>query len=257
MCYDIKASLESQLRRAQLCSDEEAVKDLLEKMRPFIEKNLYHASGYAHPKTLIYTNKEPFLPVISVWGLIPHWVKEHKQRKQIWNNTINARGETIFDKPSFKESAKTKRCIIILDAFYEHHHYKGKTYPFLIQKKSQEPLPVAGLWSEWLDKETGEIINSFTIITTKANELLAKIHNNPRLKEPRMPVILHEETINDWLQPINNETDRKYIEELLTAYSTDELEAYTVPRLRGKNALGNVPETTQKIDYKELKLDLD
>ena len=257
MCYDIKASLESQLRRAELISDEVMIEELREKLKPFIENQLHHASGYAHPKTLIYTDKKPFLPVVSVWGLIPHWVKDNNQRIQFWNNTLNARGETIFDKPSFRDSAKNKRCVIILDGFYEHHHYNGKTYPFLIQHKSKEPITVAGLWSEWLDKETGEIINSFTIITTKANNLLAKIHNNPKLKEPRMPVILPEGEIENWLQPIKNEADRKLIEELITPYPADNLEAYTVHRLRGKNALGNVPEASEELKYEELVLDID
>ena len=257
MCYDIKASLESQLRRAELISDEVMIKELREKLKPFIENKTYHASGYAHPKTLIYANNDPFMPVVSVWGLIPHWVKDNKQRMQFWNNTLNARGETIFEKPSFRDSAKHKKCVIILDGFYEHHHFKGKTYPFLIQKKSREPLTVAGLWSEWLDKETGEIINSFTIVTTKANNLLAKIHNNPKLTEPRMPVILPEVKIEQWLQPIKTAADKKVIEELITASLPDELEAHTVHKLRGKNALGNIPEATEAYNYEELLVDFD
>ena len=257
MCYDIKASLESQLRRAELNSDEEMVKELVEKLRPFVDNTMYHGSGYAHPKTLIYTDKDLFLPVVSIWGLIPHWVKDNKQRMQFWNNTLNARGETIFEKPSFRDSAKHKRCIIVLDGFYEHHHFKGKTYPFLIQKKTKEPFSVAGLWSEWLDKETGELINSFTIITTKANKLLAKIHNNPKLSEPRMPVILPEAKVEDWLMPINTDVDKNEIMKLISPISANELAAYTVHKLRGKNSLGNTPEATQEVLYKELELVLE
>jgi len=257
MCYDIKASLESQLRRAEFISDEAMIKELREKLKPFVETQLYHASGYAHPKTLIYADKDPFVPIVSVWGLIPHWIKDNKQRMQFWNNTLNARAETIFEKPSFRDSAKHKRCIIVLDGFYEHHHFKGKTYPFLIQKKSKEPLTVAGLWSEWLDKETGEIINSFTIITTRANKLLAKIHNNPKLTEPRMPIILPKAEIEQWLQPIETEADKKIIEQLIQAYPAEELEAHTVHKLRGKNALGNVPEATVPMVYEELEMEID
>ena len=257
MCYDIKASLESQLRRAEFLSDEAMIEELREKLTPFVENKLYHASGYAHPKTLIYTDKAPFVPVVSIWGLIPHWVKDNNQRLQYWNNTLNARGETIFEKPSFRDSAKHKRCIIILDGFYEHHHFKGKTYPFLIQQKSAEPLTIAGLWSEWLDKETGEIINSFTIITTRANKLLAKIHNNPKLAEPRMPVILPDNEIEMWLKPIESKMDKKAIEGLINAYPAEELKAHTVNKLRGKNALGNVREATEAYNYEELVVDID
>lgn len=257
MCYDIKASLESQLRRAQLRSDGSSIKELVEKLKPFVESNLYHASGYQHPNTLIYTDKDPFAPTVSTWGLIPHWVKDNEQRYKFWNNTLNARGETIFEKPSFRDSAKHKRCVLILEGFYEHHHFKGSTYPFMIQHKSKNPMSIAGLWSEWLDKETGEIINSFSIVTTKANRLMSKIHNNPKLSESRMPVILNPDAAEQWLQPIMNDGDKKVIEELIKPYSEEELLAITVNKLRGKLALGNVPEANQKRIYEELILDLD
>ena len=251
MCYDIKASLESQLRRAEFLSDEKMIEELREKLRPFIEDNTYHASGYAHPYSLIYPNRSPKNPELAIWGLIPEWIKDSQQQIKFWNNTLNARGETIFVKPSFKSSALHKRCIIILDGFYEHHHLKGKTYPHLIQHKSGEPFAVAGLWSEWLNKDTGELINSFTIVTTKANKLLAQIHNNPKLKESRMPVILQGDEIEQWLEPINNDADKKKIESLIKPFKED-LEAYTVRRLRGKESLGNVPEAANKFDYPEL-----
>lgn len=257
MCYDIKASLESQLRRAIFHSDEKAIQELLEKLKPFVEENLYHASGYDHPGTLIYTNETPYTPRVSLWGLIPHWVKDNEQRFKFWNSTINARGETIFEKPSFRDSAKNKRCVVFLDGFYEHHHQGGKTFPFLIQRKDREPFTVAGLWSEWLDKKTGEMVNSFTVVTTRANKLLAKIHNNPKLKEPRMPLILKEEEIDQWLKPIASEADKKSIESLIRPYPDDDFTAHTVNRLRGKAALGNVPEAAEKMVYKELNLNLD
>ena len=257
MCYDIKASLESQLRRANLRSDEKAIKEISDKLRLFVENNLYHASGYQHPNTLIYTDKDPFMPTVSIWGLIPHWVKDNKQRFQFWNNTLNARGETIFEKPSFRDSAKHKRCIIILDGVYEHHHYNGNTYPFMIQHKSKKPLTVAGLWSEWLDNETGEIINSFSIVTTQANTLMRKIHNNPKLSESRMPLILKPDDAEQWLEPIVNEADKKIIEELIRPYTDQELKAITVNKLRGKFASGNVPEANNEHIYEELILDLD
>ena len=142
--------------------------------------------------------------------------------------------------------------MIYLDGFYEHHHYKGKTYPFLIYRKDKEPMIMAGLWSEYTDKETGEILNTFSIVTTAGNDLLTKIHNNPKLEEPRMPLILPDELANDWLIDYNDELDQKAIEELIQSYPTEELEAYTVDRLRGKEYKGNVPEIEIKVDYKEL-----
>ena len=256
MCYDIKASLESQLRRAEFISDEATIKELKEKLKPFIETNLYHASGYAHPRVLIYPDKSPFTPVVSVWGLIPAWVRDNEKRLQLWNNTLNARGETIFEKPSFRDSAKHKRCVIALDGFYEHHHLKGKTYPFYIYPKEQKPLYVAGLWSEWFDKETGELVNSFTIVTTRANKLLSKIHNNPKLTEPRMPLILEDKNIDTWLAPLQSEADKERLNALIKPFNDRALDAYPVQKLRGKAALGNVPEAIAEVVYPELELEL-
>lgn len=256
MCYDIKTSLESQLRRAEFNSDEEAIRELKEKLKPFVEAHLYHASGYAHPKMLIYPDSTPYHPVVSVWGLIPSWVKDQEKKLQLWNATLNARGETIFEKPSFRNSAKNRRCIIILDGFYEHHHKKGKTFPYFIHKKSGEVLTVAGLWSEWVDRETGEILNSFTIVTTKANSLLTKIHNNPKLKESRMPVVLQERDVETWLRPIASEADKQAVEAQIKPWEGEELEAYTVRRLRGKEAIGNLPEATKEYHYPELAEEL-
>lgn len=119
--------------------------------------------------------------------------------KKQWNNTLNARGETIFEKPSFRTSAKNHRCIIYVAGFYEHHHYNNKTYPFFIYRKDAQPMALAGLWSEWKNPDTGGRLNTFSIVTTKGNKMMARIHNNPKLKEPRMPVILPSELEDEWL----------------------------------------------------------
>ena len=117
-------------------------------------------------------------------------------------------------------------------------------------------MTVAGLWSEWLDKETGELVNSFTIVTTKANPLLTKIHNNPKLNEARMPVILADEDIDTWLAPINSPEDKAKVNALIRPWTGEELTAHTVRRLRGKEAIGNVPEATQEYHYPELAAEL-
>ena len=254
MCYDIKTKLESQLRRAKRFNDQDWILDLEEKLLPYEDHPYFHVSGYNHPKLLIYTNEKPYIPTVSMWGLVPHWIKNNDQKLKFWNNTLNARGETIFKKPSFRDSAKNKRCILHIDGFYEHHHFKGKTYPFFIAGKDKRPLSIAGLWSEWVDRETGEILNTFTIVTTKGNSLMAKIHNNPKLIEPRMPVILPDGMEDHWLEPINNEGQRKEIVNLIKAYPENKLQAYTVRKLRGNEAVGNVPEASRYFEYKELEV---
>ncbi|NNG10275.1 MAG: SOS response-associated peptidase, partial [Arenibacter sp.] len=199
------------------------------------------------------TDDAPFEPVIATWGLVPHWVKDRVQQKKIWNNTLNARGETIFEKPAFRTSAKYYRCIIYVDGFYEHHHFKGKTYPYFVHKKNASPIVFAGLWNKWNDPDTGQQLRTFSIVTTEANPMMAKIHNNPKLQGPRMPLILPEGMEDRWLIPVEDEVDIKSIQELIHAYPEEELVAYTVDRLRGKGYMGNVPEISQKVEYQELQ----
>ena len=253
MCYDIKASLEAQLTRAQREQDYQAIEEIMEKLIPLTDLPIHHASGFSHPELLIYTDRSPNFPELATWGLVPHWVKDDEQRKKLWNQTLNARGETIFEKPSFRNAAKNNRCIVYVDGFYEHHHFGGKTYPFFIKQNNNEPLALAGLWSEWENKETGGTINTFTIVTTQGNPLLAKIHNNPKLKGPRMPFILPSELEDKWLININDELDQKSIEELIQSYPEEELTAHTVTRLRGKDYIGNVEEISNPIKYEELE----
>lgn len=252
MCYDIKASLESQLSRARRNNDAVAIKEITKKLLPLTDLPIYHASGFSHPKLFIYTNNSPYLPHVAFWGLVPHWVKDKEQVKKIWNNTLNARCETLFEKPSFREAAKFHRCIVYVDGFYEHHHYKGKTYPFFIYKKNNLPLALAGLWSEWVYKETGEILTSFSIVTTKGNTMMSKIHNNPKLTEPRMPLLLTNDLEDKWLDPIMDKNSMAEIQQELKERSDDYLRAYTVNKLRGLSYLGNVEKVSEPREYPEL-----
>jgi putative SOS response-associated peptidase YedK len=252
MCYDIKASLKAQLNRARRRNDAQAIEEIIEKLVPLTDLPIYHASGFSHPEILIYTDRSPNFPEVATWGLVPHWVKDNEQRKKQWNNTLNARGETIFEKPSFRSSAKNNRCLVYVDGFYEHHHFDGNTYPHYIYAKNKEPLALAGLWSEWNDPETGGVLNTFTIVTTEGNVLMTQIHNNPKLKQPRMPVILPRELEEKWLHPIKDKLDIKAIQELIQMYPEDELEAHTVNRLRGKEYQGNVDGIAERFVYKEL-----
>ena len=249
MCYDIKTKLETQLKRAKHYNNQKWIEELEVKLKPYLDKDINHASGFMHPTVLVYTSEKPTEPQPYQWGLVPSWVKDDVQKNIFWNKTINARGETIFEKPSFKAAAKSRHCIVYVDGFFEHHHYKGKTYPFYIYRLDKEPMPLAGLYDEWINKESGKVVNTFTVVTTKANSLMTKIHNNPKLTEPRMPVILKDAAVDRWL----GEFDRKCLAEVLEPYPKQELSAYTVAPLRGKMALGNVPKASEPFIYDELK----
>jgi len=162
----------------------------------FKDEHLYQPSiynGFQYPKTPIITNKQPNEIQLFNWGLIPFWAKDDSIKK----NTLNARIETINEKPSFRNSVNN-RCLVLADGFYEWQWLdeKGKQkQKYELTLPDNELFAFAGLYSEWVDKSTGEIINSYTILTTEANELMSKIHNTKK----RMPVILSADNEKNWL----------------------------------------------------------
>jgi len=212
-------------------------------------KKVFHTNGFMHWQLPVITNKAPKQIQFFQWGLIPFWTKDLKSGLTFSNKTLNARGETIFEKSSFKAAAKSKRCLIISDGFYEHHHLAGKTYPFHIQLKNNEPMTLAGLYEKWVDKETGEVIFTVTIVTTVGNALMAKIHNNPKATGPRMPLILNRETELLWLKETENYDE---IKQLIQPYAEAELVAQPAPTLRGKAAIGNSEHAIEPMVYPEL-----
>lgn len=254
MCYDLKSTLESHLKRALQLGDKDGYQKTLEELWSYlsdVEREQYYVSGFQHPHVVVQLSEDPQDVKISQWGLIPHWSKDRESAEKFWNNTLNARGETIFEKPSFRDAAKQNRCVIIVDGFYEHHHYKGKAYPFHIYNKDTGYLILGGLWSEWLDKETGELRHTFTLVTTRGNELMAKIHNNPKLSHgPRMPVILQEDQIDTWINGSKDELDA-----IMKTMDKVELDSHTVHRIKGKEFLGNIPEVAEPFEYEDLIFD--
>ncbi len=254
MCYTAESATLKKLKYAEHRGDEHEVEALLRKLEELqiLKTPKYHVSGFSHPQLMVFTNHEPLKPQAFYWGLIPAWSKTLADAKKGWNNTLNARGESIFEKPSFRNSAKSKRCLIYLDAFYEHHHANKQTYPFRIAMKDASPMAIAGLWEEWTDKETGVIFQTTTIVTTEGNPLMTKIHNNPKAEGSRMPVILPKEKQDEWLIDCKTDLDRKHLESMIKPLDESLLEAHTVARLLGKEAIGNVKEAENKVEYPEL-----
>lgn len=122
------------------------------------------------------------------WGLVPFWAKD----PAIGNRMINARAETVAEKPSFRAAFRQRRCLILADGFYEWKKDGDSKTPYFISLQSGEPFAFAGLWESWSGKETAENIQSATIITTAANEFMATVHN-------RMPIVLQPDTAERWL----------------------------------------------------------
>ncbi|MBL7845544.1 MAG: SOS response-associated peptidase [Cyclobacteriaceae bacterium] len=254
MCYD-KAYLAKKQekyanRYAVHASEVEYLKAQLNKINL---GPVYHASGFDHPEVPVIIGPEKKIELYS-WGLIPRWVKSPAEAVKISNSTINARSETMFEKPAFREPARNQRCLVLVDGFFEHHHKGGKTFPYHIKLKNDEPMTLAGLWDEWVDQDSGLVRRTYTVVTTRANPLMARIHNNPKAEEgPRMPLILPKKLEMDWLKSINTKADQELFQELIQPYDENELETFTVRRLRGKEAIGNKPEAQQQFAYAELE----
>jgi putative SOS response-associated peptidase YedK len=184
-------------------------------------------------------NVAPTQPVLTVvqrdgqrvlqamrWGLIPVWAKDMR----IGAKMINARAETVAEKPSFKRLLKSRRCLILADGFYEWHKDGARKLPMFISVKPKHPFGFAGLYDTWTSPE-GQTIASCAIITTHANKLMESIHS-------RMPVILPQSAYCPWLDPSNQ--DLEELSELLLPYA-GKMQAYAVSPL--VNSVGhNSPE---------------
>jgi putative SOS response-associated peptidase YedK len=156
------------------------------------------ANGYSHLRMPVICNDTPHQIKRYHWGLIPSWTKDTTQARELANMCLNAKIETIEEKPSFRESAQHKRCIIPATSFYEWKWLdsKGKNKEkYEIKLQNNQIFAFAGLWSDWTNKNTGDTIYTFTIVTTQANELMAEIHNTKK----RMPVVLQTNQIDKWL----------------------------------------------------------
>ncbi|HVB72732.1 MAG TPA: SOS response-associated peptidase [Ktedonobacteraceae bacterium] len=151
------------------------------------------------------------------WGLIPSWAKD----ESIGARMINARAETLVEKPSFKGLLRSKRCLIITDGFYEWRQENGHKTPMYISMKDSEPFAFAGLWDNWKSPD-GQQLRTCTIITTGPNEVIAPIHN-------RMPAILLPEARDAWLDTTIK--DESLLTHLLAPYPSEAMTARAVSRL--------------------------
>ena len=171
---------------------------------------------------LAIPNDEKYTADFFVWGLIPMWAKD----PEIGNRLINARGETLAEKPSFRGSYRHKRCLILSDGFYEWKTFgsrKTKT-PYYIHMQNRKPFAIAGLWDHW-ESPDGSSIKTCTIITTTPNELMESIHD-------RMPVILHPRDYARWLNPAPQTPES--LQPLIKPFPADAMTAHPVSTLVNK-----------------------
>jgi putative SOS response-associated peptidase YedK len=251
MCYTIQQLEERILKQGQRKHStpfeiEEALRIFREQIKG---KPLFAISGFEHPMMPILLSHGGIHWQPMHWGLIPLWCKDWNAALEMSNMTLNARAETLFEKPAFKHAASTCRGLLPITGFYEYKHVKGKKFPHFVDWKDEEVRWLACVCDEWKDRDRGETLLTFAIVTTRGNGLLAQIHNNPDLEEPRMPVILDGEDLLTWM---NRETDVETLKALLKPTGDEDMRAHPVKPLRGKNSPGNTAEACKPHTYAEL-----
>lgn len=173
------------------------------------------------------TNDSPAEIDTLEWGLVPHWV----DNPAAFSRPINARIETVAEKPSFREAIRKRRCLVLADGFYEWKGTRRSKEPYRITRVDGDPFAMAGLWEEW--SSNGQALRTVTILTTDANDVIAPIHH-------RMPVMLVETDERDWL-----ETQEITPTDFTEVYPTDELRAYPVSRAVN-DPVNDSPEVVQE-----------
>jgi putative SOS response-associated peptidase YedK len=167
------------------------------------------------------------------WGLVPAWSKDVK----IAFSTINAKAETVATSPAFRESMKRRRCLIPAEWFYEWQKVDAKTkQAYAIGMKDESVFAFAGLWDRWKNRQTGETLETFTVITTDPNELMESLHN-------RMPVIIDAKDYGRWLDP--GDPARLPVD-LLRPYDAEKMKAWKVSARVG-NVRNNDPDCVEAL----------
>lgn len=185
MCFSVKAT-----KKASNLAEKYGVRpDGFSDAIRTVEEQL---NAFTHPELAVVSHGS-LSPMR--WGLIPHWARDHASALEIRNKTLNARSETAFERPSFRDPIRHHRCIIPVDAFFEWQHVGKDKVKYLIESASDEVLSIAGIWDSWVSPQQSIEIRTFSILTCPANPTMAEIHNT----QHRMPVILDMLHVGEWL----------------------------------------------------------
>jgi putative SOS response-associated peptidase YedK len=209
------------------------------------ELRMYHINGFTHTKIPVITNEQPHLVQGYNWGLIPKWAKDEKSAHDLRKLTLNAKSETIFEKPSFRDAAKTNHCIVLASGFFEWKTVGKDKIPHYIYCPEMPIMPLAGLYTTWKNNATQTSVNTVTILTTEANELMAEIHNDKK----RMPVILPKHNIKKWFDADFSAPDaQQNAHNLLLPFDTNAMKAHEISKLiTSRTHSSDVPEVLMPI----------
>lgn len=241
MCYTvqfIEKRIEKYAERFRQAQPSNNLKNLFQALDTH-----YLVSGFSHPTLPIIINDTI---AFGRWGLIPNWVKTEKEASLIRTKTLNAMGETLFEKPSFKKSAASKRAILGVNGFFEWRYAGKKKYPYFIYSANDELLALACIYDEWVNKTDGEVHTTFSVVTTSANELMAEIHNTKK----RMPFVLNQEQEKLWVHTASNENT---IRQMIQPCPSEMLKAHTITTMAGSSrSERNIAEISTPVYYPEL-----
>lgn len=198
---------------------------------------VYHANGFSYEQHPVLTSAGT-LQLLS-WGLIPQWCSSETQAFTLRSSTLNARIETLTEKPSFREAAAKRRCIVPSTGFFEWQTQNGKKIPYFISVNNAQVFSMAGIWERWVSP-TNESFETFSIVTTHANALMEKIHNTKK----RMPVILTPALEKEWLNPTNA------VANFAEPFPPSEMNAHTISKLISQPN-SNQPAVSARFDYPE------
>lgn len=210
-------------------------------------QKVFAVNGFTFPLMPIVAQQQPNDLQLFQWGLVPFWVKDAKQADELRAMTLNAMCEGVFEKPSFRSSIRQKKCLIPALSFFEWRQiHSGLKIPYRVGVHDGQggfkDFMFGGVYDTWTDKKTGEVRDTFSIITTPANEMMAVIHNMKK----RMPLIIEEHHQAAWLQA----ESEKEIKELMVPYSSEKMIAHPISKLiSSRKGDNNVPEVLDIADY--------
>jgi putative SOS response-associated peptidase YedK len=231
MCYNIAFLT----KRQEIYEKRYGAKfDQLELIHP-----MYHANGFGHPEVPVISSDFPRQFTFMAWGLVPFWVKDPLAAEKIKQQTLNARWETLGEKPAFREAYKHRRCLVPVDAFFEHQQLGKRKQAYLIKLKEDQVMTLAGVYETWRSSLNGSVYQGFSIVTQAAKPLMATIHNTSNEAGPRQPLILAKEEEGKWL------FEQGFMP---VGIADEDLEAYPVSPLSGKKYPGNSPKIWEKAE---------
>lgn len=233
MCYDVKTMTK---KAADYAKRYGKTKDweFFKKRYP----NIYHVSGFVEPQLPVVTGQDPDIMQPLIW---------HPASFYPGYNTLNARDDKLLSSKFWRTDFESRRCLVMIDGFFDFHEHGGRKYPYYIQMKSGEPFMIGGLHRK--ANISGEERETITLITTKANKEMAWLHNEPAYSpESRMMFVVEKQHDEEWLSG-----NWEQAQHLIRPLPDEALSYHPCHKLRGKAYKGNVPEIGEKVYYPELE----